>query len=396
MASYRDLGGSQKAAWLDSWKKTGMLKVWLHKEPPWMRTLHNFRRVQVEETRDGIVKKILWLPFVCWETEEYHKLRRFKEPRPATTCPACKLIEHLEKRDDLADDEVIFTFTAGRERRDLRKVDLIGKGESRSAYQDDLTAKTDYLIAVIPEEKPDGVYLTNEKWSLGAALAKRIERDMKLLGEEDGDPSRKPICYTFEFDKDSQKYSVSRYPEAKLSDAVLKHWEGPGPDANSAINRGNPKTLLEAMKVGLQIELPLDDFFAAAIASWSEKDATDFDHPEETEAEGVEAKGDKGDKKGSAAKPPKETKPKEPAAKPPKEEAKPEPKPAAKEEPKKQTRAAAKPEPKPEPPPPPPEPEETIYACEVCGADWPESKPACPNCGATPSGDAAPTPGSKF
>ena len=378
LGSYKDMTGGSRANFLDNWKEEGFLKLWLHREPPYVRILHSFRKVETIEEKDGIKKQIRWLPWCCWEEDDYYRRRRFDKENPPTAelCPSCKLIEHLEARDDLADDDVIFSFAAGRETRNLVKVDLIGQGDTKNSWQDDLTGKTEFIIAGIPADKPEAVLLTNEKWSLGQALLDRIQKDIKMLGEDDGDPEIKPICYTFEYDKGRQQYGVARFPEAKLTDKIRELWEGSAPDAMPFVRRGNPKALLAHMKGSCKVEdVPLDDLFAASIAVWDkeEKDDPDADFdPEKIEAEAAEEKAKKTNRK------------------PPKADAKKngEAKEAKEEKPKRPVRPAKpKEEPKPEP-----KKEGIVFACESCGADWPEEEPNCPGCGCVGADVAAPEP----
>lgn len=376
LGSYKDLGNSGGAAWLDSWKEDGLLICVLHRDPPWMRGLHNFRKIVKEETKDGVTLKVAWFPFVCWEDDDYHRLRRLekKNPPQAKKCPACRLIEHIEQRDDLADDEPIFIFKAGRDKREIVKVDLIGKGEGKQSYQDDLTCKTDFVLPVIPYADPSrGVCLTNEKWSLGQALISRIKKDISMYGEEEGDPEKTPIVYTFEYDKKNQKYGVSRYAKPVITDEIRALWEGPSPDADRFVRHGNPVALLEAMKVGIVVDnVPLDEIFAPAIADWDgeEEERADFD-PDKLEDEKPQAKTKANGHAKTPEKPQREAKVDKPATE--KASEKSEEKPA-----ERPTRATRKADP---PPPPPPKKDVIVYACEACGADWPEDQPKCPGCG---------------
>ena len=68
---------------------------------------------------------------------------------------------------------------------------------------------------------------------------------------DDGNPANSPIGYTFEYDKDQRKYSVSRLPDRtyEITDKIRELWEGPCPDASKFIAPGNPEVLLEAFKM---------------------------------------------------------------------------------------------------------------------------------------------------
>ena len=73
LTSYSEMGKSG-ASFLKSWKKEGVLKLVLHREPPWIRQIHNFREIGED---DRGKTRVEWFPFVCWEDEEFHKARRF-------------------------------------------------------------------------------------------------------------------------------------------------------------------------------------------------------------------------------------------------------------------------------------------------------------------------------
>lgn len=377
---------------MDSWKKEGFLKLVLHREPAWVRNLHNGRRVEKKEGRDGLEKKILWFPFVCWEEEEYHKLRRLSKDDPphAKSCPGCRFIEHLEGRTDIADDATILKFvgTGRGEVREIMKVDFIGLGDTKRAYQDSFVAKTDYVIPVIPLDDPTRIMLTNEKWSLGKQLYARIKKDIKLYGEEDGDPSKVPVAYTFEYDDGTQTYGVSRLEKVKITEEIKALWEAPAPDAARFVSRGNPKRLLEAFTdaaEAAEMEFPLDAIFEPALKAWDDnedqEESTSF-NPDEIE-EGAKPAVKKGANK--AEKPPTRKPPKKvPVTKVEKDEP-PEVEAESEEDvdpaPKKPTRGAKKP-PATKPVLVPPEEEVKIYECEVCKGDFPSNVNVCPSCGA--------------
>lgn len=296
LASWGDLGRSEKANWIDSWKESGMLKGWLHREPPSTRIRHSFREIVREEGKNGVTVKVKWLPWNCWEPESYYKQLRIAEksakgkhrlPAPhAQLCGACRFIEHLKARTDIPNDATIFSFRAGRETRDIPKLYLIGKAEGRDAYQDNLTGKSEFILSIIPADEPEkGVCLTNEPWSIGQALAKRISNDLKEDGE-DHHPERRPVCYLFECDRSRTpvSYNVSRYEKAKLTPAIEKLWAGPPPDVEQFTKRGDPKQLRDAMEAAYVYEdsIPWDEIFGPSIAIWEaeEEGDTSFDPSE--------------------------------------------------------------------------------------------------------------------
>jgi hypothetical protein len=391
-------GGSNDATFLDSWKKEGILKVWAHREPPWERRLHSFRQVILDESGKTPKKTIKWHPFVCWEEDEsYHRERAkwrkgydVSEPR-APKCPMCRLVEYFEAAEDIEHDDVIFEFVAGREKRQIIKGDFIGQGKSRDSYQDSGLPKSEYIMAVIPADNPDGVYLANETWTLGQKLHQRIKKDIAMLGD-DGNPETTPICYTFEFDKSvrgSGAYGVSRFPEAELTEAIQELWDGPAPDAGPFTEPSDPKKLFDSVQDGIVYDdIPIDELFAPAIEAWEAKSKeTESPPPDDEEEEKPQKKTRTRKAKEEGEKPQRKTRSRK--AKAEKEEEKPQKKTrsrkakAEKEEEKPQKKTRSRKAKKEEPPPPPPEDEEgDDPVCEECGGVWPEDEPACPSCGA--------------
>lgn len=362
LGSYKDMGGGGRASWLDNWKEAGEIGVWLHREPPWMRSVHNLRKIEIEEKDGRIKERIRWLPKVCWEDEDYHRQRRFGNSPRAQTCPVCKLVEWLEAKDDLPDDEVIFVYTAGRETKAMIKSDVIGRRGSAESFKSDITAQSEYLIAVIPDKKPDAVYIANERWSLGRSLYDRIERDIANEGADVGDPSARPILYRFEYNKGEPKpYNATSALHKKPPAKVLELWEGPSPDADVFVTPGDPAEIREAFEQGIQVDAPLDDFFADAVAAYKRRSEAN----------------------GEMDFPPKE----QPTAKSKTAQAKP-PKKAPKEKKQRKTRAT-----KTELPKPPLQPDLEVFECDSCGADWPEDVPACPKCGKEAAESAPPPEG---
>lgn len=412
LTSHDDLGGTA-VEFLDNWKEAGFLKLVLHKDPPWIRDLHNFRRIFKKEGKDGIEKKVLWYPWVCWEEEAFHKLTRMSKDDPpvAKLCPGCRLFAHIRGRDDLKDEDVIFRFvgTGRNELHEIMKIDFIGKGEGKLSFKDDFTPRTDYVIPVISLDDPTKVAITNEKWSLGKALYNRIKKDRQLYGADDGDPSRTPIAYTFEFDKSAtgaSAYSVSRLEKVTITDRIRELWESEAPDASKYVNRGNPKKLLEEVQQAMEaaeMEFPLEEIFAPSLQAWNDDEdsdeSTSFDPAELDKEEDKPKKGQR------MSPPPAKPKAKETERKPKAKKPEPEPEPEAEpdadvdpapEKPARPARAAKKPAPPPEPEPEPEE-EVQIFACSECDADFPSNVDTCPSCGAKDDGaeEAPPAPEKK-
>lgn len=360
--SWGDLGGSggNRAKFRqESWKKEGLLKCVLHREPPWVRHLHNIRRVEKVEQRGELKRILLWYPFVCSESEDYHRQRRFdgRDAPGAQMCSSCRLIEHIETRDDIAGDEVIFKFVAGRETRSIIKDDFLGISEHRDAYKDDFTAKQEYLIPIIEIDDPEaGVVITGEKWSLARSLQKRIKDDCKIYGVDNGDPMKKAIGYVFSYDKDAvgaAAYSVSRIDGFKASPTIQELWAGDCPSADSYVKPGNPHTLLEQLQEACQVDgIPFAEIFAPAIAA--------YDGEEEEEGD--------------------------PSYVPPREEKERVP-PVKSKGGIDFRKHMRKVKPKEEPKPEQEVPSQDAPACPECGAAWPMALHICPGCGAEAEDD---------
>lgn len=396
LPSWGDVGGSSGGAeFVKKWQEEGFYKVVLHREPPWERRVHSFRRVEIDEGgKEGPKKRILWYPYVCWEDDNYHRLRNLwkkgREPNEphAKACPSCLLIEHLEARHDLESDAPIFKFVAGREVRIILKDDFLNLTDSRQAFKDSFVPRTEFLIPHIPVDDPSGVKITAEKWSIGTALRKRIKDDIKIYGSEEGDPSRTPIGYVFSYDKDSQSYGVSRLDKYDAPSQVVELWEGDCPDASRFVAPSNPRILYEQMKGAAELagcDLPLVDIFAESVRQWKDDEDDDpalvFPPPDadvpkptdeeaadvaaETPEEAAARKRSEAAKKAAATRAAKKAAAKgngaaEPAA---------EPGPAKKQRKTMQTK-------KKDPPPPK---DVEIFECPGCGADWPENLSKCPN-----------------
>lgn len=391
--------------WLDGWRASGSLLHVLHKDGPVRRRVHNFRQIKQEETKEGVKLKIAWLPFVCWEGEEYHKSRRFGDDNArALVCPACRMLEYFEQRTDLANDHVIFRFAgSGKEQRLITLIDFLGEGDSADSFKDDFTAKEEFLISLITpvgkDAKPELKFI-NEKWSLAKELQRQIQQDIQLLGEEVGDPSRRPIAYLWTAEK-GKGPKVSRISEVPISPEVHALWEGPPPNSERECRPTNPQILFDAVKVGLAADLadqvPIEELFAPSLQQHA-AEAKSF-NPEELEGE--EKSGKRRRTRAATAKDEVQRLANEPAPQSapapqaPQQAAQPVPQQATPpaQAPVRKTRSV---KPAAPPPPPPPQPEVQIFECPACGADWPENLPKCPNCGAeaedAPAETASPPP----
>ena len=270
--------------WIDAWTDKGSIKVWLHPCPPVARNLHSFRQVVVKDNDNGPSKKIAWLPFVCHEPESYHIALRKERPAQAAVCPMCRFMEYLANSEDLKNDDLIFSFQAGRDRREIVLEDFMGW--NANAWEDNATAKSDFLINVIPfDDLEGGPKILQAKYSLVKELQKVIVADIEELGD-DGNPEKTPRAYRFSYDKESKRYAVASWNErAKVTDEVRAAWEKPEPDSERFAEGGDPEVLRAAFEAGLVLDnVPLDDIFAPAMELVKKKPKKRDEEDEKDEA----------------------------------------------------------------------------------------------------------------
>src|SRR5262245_16880854 len=149
LKSFRDLGRSSGGGqFLKAWKEQGSVLVWMHRELPWMRRIHNSWGVveEIDARTNQPYLRVAWKPFVCWEPDAYFARRKSRDRLAAVSCPMDLLIEHLEVRPDLGGEVPIFRFQASpNDCREVCKADLIGVG---AEYRNKMTAQSEYLFFV--------------------------------------------------------------------------------------------------------------------------------------------------------------------------------------------------------------------------------------------------------
>jgi hypothetical protein len=113
-------------------------------------------------------------------------------------------------------------------------------------------------------------------------LQDRIARDIKELGEDEGNPELTPRAYQFEYDKTQKKYKVIPL-NVKLDPEIRELWSGDAPDGERYCQRQDPRPLLETMREYCEIDgFDWDEIFGPSIAEWRRRPADD-DVPEEDE-----------------------------------------------------------------------------------------------------------------
>lgn len=257
--------------WFESWTEKGQIKIWLHPEPPLSREVHSFRQVKSDEDDRGPKKKIVWLPWVCHEPEEFHLLVRKKQNPEPTSCPMCLFIDHLRQREDVGPEDAVFEFKAGgKETHVITREEFLGEREG--AWKDVCLPKGDYLINAISVDEPElGARILQAKYQLVKELQKVIIDDISELGDE-GNPEKTPRAYKLTFDSESKRYGASTYDRAKVNDDVTKAWEGPAPDSDSFGEPGDPVLLRAIFEDALVLDnVPVDELFAVALEAHKER-----------------------------------------------------------------------------------------------------------------------------
>lgn len=292
-ASARESGGK-----ILNWKKRKppSIVTWLHTQAPIVALWrHGWPRV-VEIERDGEKVREVWGgTFNCWEDEDVLR-RQYRRNQdggrlvPPKACPMCKMIEWVRgevEADRINWLEPIFEFKADDERAsqvltatgvsngyngELSRAQV---GEMRNAglrrdeaWKENLMAKCGYLFAIVDSDAPnDGVQVCIETTALGDAVKRVIHDQMDALGETEGHPLKNPYAIKWRYQPDEQEFSRKYHAVAQPKIAMTPEIrdlivDGPPPDLDAYISRGNADMLRATMESAALIALPFDEFFA--------------------------------------------------------------------------------------------------------------------------------------
>jgi hypothetical protein len=403
-----DTKGGSGGKFLRGWRKRTppVVNTWLHTRarimPLWQ---HNWPRIHTFEDREtGETRREVWGgSFNCLEGEsvlrkQYVRDRESGEREvPPEVCPLCLLSETLRKMIAAGtisiaaavfefkvgdDDEHSRILTAGgiANMLDPEKLTEQQKRECKKAgikfsegWKENATAKCNYLFRVVDHDQPDaGVQIAIETTLLGDKVKGVIRDQIASLGDQDGNPLRKPYVIQWkhlpnekEFGK---KYHALPMPRLELTEEIrsLIVDEDP-PNVDRLVAPGNVTSLRAALERYALIDLPWDTIFAASekLAAESGSGDTSFD-PDDIERQAIEAEA----RKTKVQVPTTPTATTKPAATPTLT-------PAANGGRRKKVEAE-------------PEPKVDTIPCDDCGHPMLPTESTCPKCGAKYEVDATP------
>ena len=298
-----DRGGGFLNKWRQPVEKKGgggKVNVWLHpKRLPIALWQHKFPKIVVRENRKtGEVTTNAWSgSFVCHEDENTLKAQ-YKRDRetgqrlsPPRRCPLCRMIEAVRQMVDdgkLKWTDKLFRFEgdednvvlhagglynafgrddlSAEEKKELKEAKIVLGGD-RGAWSQNAQAKMNYLFCVVDNANAEGgVQIAIETGLLGDKVKDVIADARESLGEEDGNPFRKPFCIQWEYRKDEQefgkKYHARRMELMKLTPGVVKALQGPPPDLAEVLAPFNPDSMRAVLERHCLVKnMPWDEIF---------------------------------------------------------------------------------------------------------------------------------------
>jgi len=293
---------SEKSGDFLKWREDGEVDVWLHtKVMPIALWQHRIPTVVVLDDRDSgeQVTRVWSRPYNCPEDEgilkkQYRTDDTGRRKFPPRTCPVCKLLNWLEVavqervigwtqpflQFEADDPEESIIIHAGGAYGSYREEDmdpddkrmLKDEGISlRESFKENMMAKMSYLFAVCVNSAPEaGVQVAVETGGLGDEVKDVIEKAVKSLGRQGGDPFLNPYAIKWIYDKKQprpdRKYSAVRMEQMPLTPAVAEVIRGPKPDLSGYLQPFDPvtmRTMLERHCTVRQL-VPWDQIFAGA------------------------------------------------------------------------------------------------------------------------------------
>lgn len=285
---------------------------WRKREPPQIDTVlhtrssivalwrHPWQRI-VEVDRDGEKQRELWADsFNCWEPEETLKRQYMRDDTgarkyPPTICPVCLMLEWVraqiraerlswtDKVIEFKVDDKSVVYTAGgivnafsgdlsrQEIAELRKAGI----RRDEAWMQNMSPKCNYVFSIVDVGDADvdkGVQIAIEATALGDAVKRVIRDQIDSLGAEEGHPFRNPYVIRWSYRPKEQEFSKKYHalpmprivigPEARA--LIL---DADPPDISSTVARGNIASLRSVMESVALIDMPFEEFFAAAEAA---------------------------------------------------------------------------------------------------------------------------------
>lgn len=294
--------GGKPSIFINPWRKTGNITVWLHPKTKYKAFGRHkwFRIVQFTKRNDEEVSYIRFENFNSHEPADFVSFSRerdentLKRLHRAQLCPMSKMIEWVDDAvldGRIAPETVVFRFDDGDPEHlvELHAAGLTGliglekfperlkkqckkaKVLQREPWNENLNLKSSHVFQVVDDADPSEVKWAVEPPDLFFTMKDAIKTEKERSGDDDGDPTKNPYALLWKFDKDkAQKNfgkgnSVIPQPKRKMSNKIRRLLNGPKrKDQQDVIGPGNCLELRASMENAAQIDMPFDEFFAAA------------------------------------------------------------------------------------------------------------------------------------
>jgi hypothetical protein len=304
-------GGGERGKFLRGWKKRKEVNIWLHTGVMFSSLwIHNLPRVVSRKNREtGDEKTEIWgNSWNCWEPESVLSNRKRdydtgERESPITICPVCKMIEWVRRairQKALSPVDPIFRFVTpdGSDERIIHAAGLYNGLEDvdgklldeaniklKMAWRENANSKCNYLFCVVDHDHPeDGVQIAIETNLLGDKMKAVMRRKRKKNGEDsDWNPLATPYAFAWEYHEAAktfnEKYDADDRPRLQLTPDIEQLIKGDPPDLTRIKAPGRVRSLRDQLEQYATIEMPWDEFFAAAEAKDRERADEDGEFP---------------------------------------------------------------------------------------------------------------------
>ena len=274
-----------------NWKENGPATIWLHRRLPFQIIwTHGFSQV-VKKQDDSI--DVWGASFVCHDSEEVVQ-KQFKRDDdgarivPPQKCGICKMLDWISVQ--VAVQEIswvapIFRFEGDdpKNNRIYRAGGLLGMFNSdklndsqraqmrkagvyaKEAWKEQATAKAKYEFCLVDNaDLSAGCVVATEPAQLGDKLKKAIRDVMTQSNVDQGDPTKNPYAFRFEYDASAlmqNKYHVVAMPNIPLTPAIDSLISADPPDTGNVTNPFDPVSVRRIMEEACLIDMPWGEFF---------------------------------------------------------------------------------------------------------------------------------------
>jgi DNA-directed RNA polymerase subunit RPC12/RpoP len=294
--------GGKPSIFIEPWRKKGSVAIWLHPKTKYARVgRHKWFRIVQYTKRNG--DDVSYIRFEMFNSHEPADFVSFSKERDENTlkrlhraqlCPMSKMIEWVDDAvldGRLAPETVVFRFDDGDPEHlvELHAAGLTGliglekfperlkkqckkaKVLQKEPWNENLNLKMSHVFQVVDDGDPSEVKWAVEPPDLFFALKDAIKTEKERTGDDDGDPTKNPYALLWKFDKDKAAKNYGKgnvvipQPKRKLTGKIRRLLNGPKrTDQKDVIGPGNLLELRASMENAAQIDMPFDEFFAAA------------------------------------------------------------------------------------------------------------------------------------